>query len=152
MELILWRHAEAEFGEPDHDRALTAKGHKQASKMAEWLDRSLPNSCRILVSPTKRTVQTAEALERKFKIVPALAPNNGPENLLAAAHWPDSRESVLIVGHQPTLGHVASLLITGTQQDWAIRKSNVWWIVQRKRGEATDSIIRAIMTPDLVIK
>ena len=35
MELILWRHAEAEMGEPDEGRALTAKGHKQAWKMAE---------------------------------------------------------------------------------------------------------------------
>ena len=59
MELILWRHAEAEMGEPDEGRALTAKGHKQAWKMAEWLDHNLPNSCKILVSPATRTVQTA---------------------------------------------------------------------------------------------
>ena len=37
MDLILWRHAEAEAGEPDDGRALTSKGHKQAEKMAAWL-------------------------------------------------------------------------------------------------------------------
>lgn len=152
MELILWRHAEAELGAPDHARALTTKGHKQAVKMGEWLDRSLPNSCRILVSPTKRTVQTAEALGRKFKILPELAPDNGAERLLSAANWPDSREPVLVVGHQPTLGQVAALLISGTQQEWSIRKANVWWIVQRERGDISGNFIRVIMTPELVIK
>ena len=74
MDLILWRHAQAEVGEPDFGRVLTAQGRKQATKMATWLDRSLPSGCRILCSPTARTVQTAEALDRKFKIVPELGP------------------------------------------------------------------------------
>ena len=37
MELILWRHAEAEDGSPDAARKLTAKGEKQAQKLARWL-------------------------------------------------------------------------------------------------------------------
>jgi phosphohistidine phosphatase len=152
MDLILWRHAEAEMGDPDQTRALTVKGQKQAARMAEWLDRSLPNSCKIMVSPSKRTVQTAEALGRKFKIVPELAPDSGPEKLLAAAHWPDSREPVLIIGHQPALGQAASMLITGVQQEWTIRKANIWWITQRERGEVSGSFIKAVMTPDLVVK
>lgn len=152
MELILWRHAEADMSEPDATRALTAKGHKQAWKMAEWLDRNLPNSCKILVSPATRTIQTAEALGRKFKVVQDLAPDAAPEAVLAAAHWPDSREPVLIVGHQPTLGQVASLLISGTAQPWTIRKANVWWIMQRERDETTGNYLRAVMTPDLIAK
>jgi len=94
MELILWRHAEAELGEPDEGRALTGKGHKQAWKMADWLDRNLPETCRILVSPATRTLQTAEALGRKFKVHPDLAPDKTAAQLLAAANWPDSREPV----------------------------------------------------------
>ena len=86
MELILWRHAEAEMGEPDEGRALTAKGHKQARKMAEWLDHNLPNSCKILVSPATRTVQTAEALGRKFKIVDDLSPESSVEKVLSLIH------------------------------------------------------------------
>lgn len=117
MELILWRHAEAEVGEPDEGRALTGKGHKQAWKMADWLDRNLPNSCKILCSPATRTIQTAEALGRKFKIHPELAPNCTADQLLAAAHWPDSREPVLIIGHQPTLGQVAAILIAGEKKN-----------------------------------
>lgn len=152
MELILWRHAEAELGEPDEGRALTGKGHKQAWKMADWLDRNLPESCRILVSPATRTLQTAEALGRKFKIHSDLAPDKSPEQLLAAANWPDSREPVLIIGHQPTLGLVAAQLIGGLPQEWSIRKANVWWIAQRERGDITTNYLRAVMAPDLITK
>ncbi|MFL9878637.1 histidine phosphatase family protein [Herbaspirillum rhizosphaerae] len=152
MELILWRHAEAELGEPDEGRALTGKGHKQAWKMADWLDRNLPDSCRILVSPATRTLQTAEALGRKFKIHADLAPDKSPEDLLAAANWPDSREPVLIIGHQPTLGLVAAQLIGGIPQEWSIRKANVWWIAQRERGDITTNYLRAVMAPDLIVK
>jgi phosphohistidine phosphatase len=152
MELILWRHAEAEMGEPDEGRALTPKGHKQALKMAEWLDRNLPNTCRILSSPATRTVQTAEALGRKFKIVDELAPESTAEEILQAAHWPTSREPVLVIGHQPTLGQVAALLMTGEKQDWTIRKGNVWWLAQRQREDVLGTYLRAVVTPDLIAK
>jgi phosphohistidine phosphatase len=152
VELILWRHAEAEMGEPDLSRALTAKGHKQAMKMGAWLDRNLPHGCRILSSPSKRTVQTAEALGRKFKILPELGPDAEPRTLLAAANWPDSREPVLIIGHQPTLGQTAGLVLTGIEQDWSIRKATAWWIVQKERGDNATNYLKAIMPPELASK
>jgi phosphohistidine phosphatase len=152
MELILWRHAEAEAGEPDEGRILTGKGHKQAWKVADWLDRNLPGSCRILVSPAMRTVQTAEALGRKFKVHPDLAPEATAEQILAAAHWPDSRESVLIVGHQPALGHIAALLLGMGKQDLSLRKANVWWFAQHERNNVTGTYLRAVIAPDLVTK
>lgn len=152
MELILWRHAEAEMGEPDEGRSLTAKGQKQARKMGEWLDHSLPHSCKIFVSPAHRTVQTAEALGRKFKLMDELGPDSNVEKILAATQWPDSREPVLVVGHQPTLGQLAALLIDGEVKDWTIRKGNVWWIVRRKRDDIEDSYLRAVMTPELLTK
>ena len=152
MELILWRHAEAEPGDPDEARALTAKGHKQAWKMAEWLDRNLPNNCRILASPAVRTVQTVEALGRKFKTSRALAPDASTQDILQAVHWPDNREPVLVVGHQPTLGRVASLLIAGTEQDWTIRKGSICWIAKKANGEADAPYIKTILGADLVGK
>lgn len=152
MELILWRHAEAEPGEPDEGRALTAKGHKQAGKMAEWLDRNLPNTCRILVSPTRRTVQTAEALGRRFKVHAGLAPDATAASILRLANWPEGREPVLIVGHQPTLGQVAALVLTGQEHDWTIRKSTALWIGQKERGDISTNYLKAVMAPDLVVK
>ena len=87
MDLILWRHAEAHDlkpGQDDLERALTAKGERQAGRMAEWLNRMLPSSARVLVSPARRTQQTAAALERRFKTVDALRPDEGVEALLHA--------------------------------------------------------------------
>ena len=150
MELILWRHADAEPGEPDSERMLTAKGQKQARKMADWLDRHLPEHCRILVSPTMRTLQTADALGRSYHTSAALAPDTTPERILDAVHWPDSRKPVLIVGHQPSIGQLAALLVAGKQQDWTIRKGNVLWIAQRARDEMPAIYLKAVISPEMI--
>jgi phosphohistidine phosphatase len=150
MDLILWRHAEAEPGEPDLGRRLTAKGVKQAERVASWLDRRLPETCRILVSPADRAQQTALALKRKFKTVDELAPGASPAAVLAAANWPDSREAVMIVGHQPTLGEVAALIMCGTQAEWSMRKAAVWWLSNRDRAGTNAVLLRAVIGPDFV--
>ena len=52
MDLILWRHAEAEDaaeGQGDLDRVLTSRGEKQAARMAAWLDRQLADGVKILL-------------------------------------------------------------------------------------------------------
>jgi phosphohistidine phosphatase len=152
MDLILWRHAEAEPGEPDLQRALTPKGQKQARRMAEWLTTQLPESCKILVSPALRTLQTAEPLGRKFKVLSELGPGARPQELLRAANWPNAREPVLIVGHQPTLGQLAALLLSGRMQEWDIKKANAWWIVQRDPQDPDSIYLKAAMAPDLIVK
>lgn len=155
MDLILWRHAEAfdaEPGQSDLQRALTPKGQKQARRMAEWLTARLPEGCRILVSPALRTLQTVEPLKRKFKTVPELAPGAAAEDVLQAANWPNSREPVLVVGHQPTLGQVAALLMTGQALDWEMKKANAWWLVQRDPQDTDSIYLKAVMGPDMVAK
>ena len=69
MDLILWRHAEAEPGSPDSERALTAKGEKQAERMARWLRARLPDNAVVLASPARRTQKTVRALTDEFKTV-----------------------------------------------------------------------------------
>ena len=59
MELILWRHAEAEDGAPDAARQLTEKGLDQAKRMAGWLKSKLPENTQMIVSPTRRTQQSS---------------------------------------------------------------------------------------------
>ncbi|HEX8611472.1 MULTISPECIES: phosphohistidine phosphatase SixA [Massilia] len=155
MDLILWRHAEAhdaDAGQDDMERALTPKGQKQARRMADWLTSQLPDSTRILVSPALRTLQTVEPLKRKFKIVHELAPGADPEDVLMAANWPNGREPVLVVGHQPTLGQVAALLLSGHPQDWQIKKANAWWLVQREALDPYSLYLKGVMAPDLIVK
>ena len=150
MDLILWRHAEAEPGEPDMGRRLTGKGAKQAERMSAWLDAHLPDTCRILVSPADRAQQTAQALNRKFKTVAELAPGASVAAVLAAANWPESREPVLIVGHQPTLGNVAAFLLSGEGADWAVKKGAVWWLSNRVRDGESGVVLRVVLGPDFV--
>jgi phosphohistidine phosphatase len=150
MDLILWRHAEAfelREGSDDLERALTPKGERQAQRMATWLNRQLPSTTRVLVSPARRAQQTAAALDRKFKAVPALAPDTTVEALLHAVRWPDAREPVLVVGHQPTLGQAAALALTGRAEDWSVQKGAIWWLESRGRDEA---VVRAVVAPDLI--
>ena len=150
MDLILWRHAEAEPGEPDLGRRLTSKGLKQAERMAQWLDSHLPDTCRVLVSPADRAQQTAVAQQRKFKTVPELAPGASVAAVLAAANWPDSREPVLIVGHQPTLGAVASFLLSGEEAYWSVRKGAVWWLSNRAKEGVAAVVLKVVVAPDFI--
>lgn len=150
MDLILWRHAEAEPGEPDLGRRLTSKGLKQAQRMGAWLERHLPDSTRVLVSPADRAQQTALALKRKFKTVDELAPGAPVAAVIAAANWPDSREPVLVVGHQPTLGAVASFLVSGDEACWSVKKGAVWWLSNRDRAGPSAVVLRVVIGPDFV--
>jgi len=157
MDLILWRHAEArdaKSGEDDLARPLTPRGEKQAEKTAAWLNRYLPDSARVLVSPSVRTRKTADALGRKMRVVDALAPGAGAHQLLDAARWPDSREPVLLVGHQPALGQLAALLMAGGAAldgpGWAIRKGAVWWLRHRVRGDRAEVVLVTVRTPEML--
>ena len=153
MDLILWRHAEAhelKEGQDDLQRALTAKGERQAERMAAWLNRLLPSSTRVLASPARRTQQTVAALERKFKTVEGLVPEAGVEALLHACRWPDAREPVLVVGHQPTLGLAAAYLMTRDPHAWVLRKGAVLWLRGRERDADLQVVLHAAMSPELL--
>jgi phosphohistidine phosphatase len=147
MELILWRHAEAEDGDDtilDHERRLTARGNKQAKQVARWLHKHLPQKPRILV-----TQQTANALELAYEIEPGLGIGASASEVLTAAGWPDHRGAVLIVGHQPTLGRVAAKLLAGEEADWSIRKGAIWWFSSRERDGERQTLLRAVLTADI---
>jgi phosphohistidine phosphatase len=131
MQLILWRHAEAEDIAPDHsdaNRHLTERGRKQAQKMGAWLEQHLPADTHILVSPAVRTRQTAEALGRKFEIEPRLFTDTDVAQHLDASGWNNSNDTVLLVGHQPTLGQVAAQLMCGQPLPWSVKKGAIWWL------------------------
>lgn len=150
MNLILWRHAEAEIqreGQDDLDRELTSKGRRQARRMAEWLEAHLPATTRVIVSPAARTQQTVASLERRFTTVEALAPERSVDDLLLAAGWPDGRDTVLVVGHQPTLGMAAARLLSGSDQAWSVKKGAVWWLERREREGRVEVTLQAVQGP-----
>jgi phosphohistidine phosphatase len=150
MDLILWRHAEAEDanGKEDAARELTKRGRKQAERMARWLRPLVDERWRILVSPAKRTLQTVKPLEREFEESQAVGLDATPSSILEAAGWPDAQGPVLVVGHQPTLGQVAARLIGGTDGDTSIRKGAIWWFTSRKRDGRYETVLKGVRDPD----
>ncbi len=109
MDLILWRHAEAEDGVADLSRELTEKGRRQADKMAVFLRQKLPADTRVLVSPAVRTQQTVAAFKAEFTTVPTIAPGASVHAVLQAVRWPNAGGTVLVVGHQPGRGRCTAV-------------------------------------------
>lgn len=160
MDLILWRHAQAQFhpdpesGVPgdadDLARRLTTRGEKQAARMGAWLDRQLPSGALVLSSPAVRAEQTAVALGRKFKINRLLAPEVEPQLLLEAAQWPSGKQPVVLVGHQPALGRVVAGLLGLTEAECAIKKGALWWLRHRERDGVVQTVVVTVQTPELL--
>lgn len=150
MDLILWRHAEAVDGILDAGRELTAKGVKQAEKVAAFLHQYLPDDTRILVSPATRTQQTVAALTEHFTLAPTIAPGASAQALLQSARWPDAGGTVLVVGHQPTLGEVAAQLLGCNDGSLSIKKGALWWFNRREREGQAQTTLRLVITPDFL--
>jgi phosphohistidine phosphatase len=162
MDLILWRHAEAEdwpesgaqggsdLQRSDLERSLTARGEKQAFRMSGWLDRQLPAGVRIVVSPARRCEQTALVLGRKYKIRPELAPGATPAQLLELVQWPLSKSPILVIGHQPTLGQTIAQLLGLQALDCPVRKGALWWLRSRDRDGHSQTVVVTVQSPEVL--
>jgi len=150
MELLLWRHAEAEDGDDDMKRALTARGHKQAEAMAAWIRTNAPKDLRIIASPAVRTQQTAAALGVAYETNRKIGPEACVSELIAASGWPTDSGNILLIGHQPSLGRLASLLLSGVEAEWTIKKGALWWLSNRVRRGETQTVLRAVLPADLL--
>lgn len=155
MDLILWRHAEAEDLSPgaehsfqdDMGRPLTARGEKQALRMAAWLDRQLPEDAKIFVSPARRCAQTALALGRKYKVSPDLAPDATPMQLLELVQWPTAQTPILVIGHQPILGQTISTLLGLQDSECSVKKGSLWWLRSREREGQIQAVVVTVQSP-----
>lgn len=150
MELLLWRHAEAEDGDDDMKRRLTARGEKQARTMANWILGHQPKDLRIIASPSVRTQQTVEALKLPFETNRKIGPEACVSELIAASGWPAAQGSVLIVGHQPSLGRMVSLLLAGHESEWSVKKGALWWLSNRVRRGETQTVLRAMIPVEML--
>ncbi|MBR4738112.1 MAG: histidine phosphatase family protein [Rhodocyclaceae bacterium] len=150
MDLLLWRHAEALDGEPDHKRPLSARGKRQAKRVARWLREHQPRNLRVLTSPAVRTTTTAAAFSKHHTVLLELGLGYSAQEALAAIGWPDVHDPVLLVGHQPQLGELAALLLTGKPYPLTIRKGALWWFSRRERDGQTQLFLRTVVTPEML--
>ena len=152
MDLILWRHAEAEEleeGLSDVDRALTFKGRRQATKIALWLREHLPETPQILVSPARRAQQTATHLGLPYLTEPKLGMGQSPLEALEATGWPKKEGICLLIGHQPMLGQIIGELLASQYQDWPVKKGSIWWFASRTDDQQKIAL-RTVINPKLV--
>jgi phosphohistidine phosphatase len=153
MDLILWRHAEAvdwQEGCDDLDRVLTVRGYKQAIRMAEWLDRQLPESTRIFSSPARRCEDTVCRLDRKYKLHNDLLPESNADTILTTLQWPTAKGTVLIVGHQPMLGQIIAQALGMKSTECPVRKGSAWWLRSREREEQRQTVLVAVQSVDML--
>ncbi|WP_242447310.1 SixA phosphatase family protein [Nitrosomonas supralitoralis] len=150
MDLILWRHAEAHDGFPDAARNLTEKGLNDAKRMSDWLRSRLPGNTKVIVSPTQRTQQTAMALRSDFITETKIGPGANVRDILAVADWPNVQGAIVIVGHQPTLGNVASYLIPDIPAGLSMKKGSVWWIRYQKNENRFEPVLYSVIYPEMI--
>lgn len=152
MDLILWRHADAEEENLQGDlaRPLTARGQRQAKRVGVWLEHMMPLNAKVLVSPALRTRQTAQSLNRRYQICKKIAPDRSADDLLKEVDWPNNKRLVLVVGHQPTLGLVAARLLGDAAKPLSIRKGAVWWLKYRTREEGSQVVLYCVQNHETV--
>jgi phosphohistidine phosphatase len=154
MDLILWRHGDEANHEDDMRSPLSVRGERQARNVARWLKRHGPKHLRILVSPALRARQTAETLSMPFEVAASLGPQARAADLLALAGWPDGggkrNGAVVLLAHQPALGQLAALLLSGSEAPWTIKKGTLWWFTKRVRAGETQTILRAVIGAETI--
>lgn len=152
MELVLWRHADAEVGPADLKRELTDKGRRQASRMAKWLRPRLEGDWEILASPAARARQTADALDLDYDVRLTLGPLETEDALVREVGWPAGERNVIVVGHQPTLGRVAARFLSGHRGDLTMKKGSIWWFSSKLDDEVGqgETLLRAVIAPDFL--
>ena len=164
MRLYIVRHAIAvPRGTPeveDDDRALTEEGiakMKQAAAGLNVLD-YVPEL--ILSSPLLRARQTAEILLKAFgksvelKISPALAPSGARQELYHDISLAEKKlKSLMLVGHQPSLGEIAGEIVFGSPEHFVdLKKGGACAIeLEGVRGTLKGSLV-ALLTPSILRK
>jgi phosphohistidine phosphatase len=112
MRMYVVRHAEADPGDPDELRALSAIGREQAAEVADRLSREQPPLDAVVSSPLLRARETAAAIAEASGLRPVaderLAPGASAADFRAAAAGRGER--VAVVGHQPDCGEVVEEL------------------------------------------
>lgn len=159
MILLLLRHAHAferdiERWPDDTLRPLTPRGRSAEQRVGRLLRDLGLRPTLILSSPWKRAWQTAEIVAREAapkvapRACPALAMTPGSGALVRAIGAQDRKAVVVLVGHEPWMSELASLLLSGRRETVQVDfpKSGVLGLEMR-RLEAGSAVLRFFLRP-----
>jgi phosphohistidine phosphatase len=130
MRLLLIRHADAGERDPalwpdDTQRPITEKGRRRHRRVAKRLKRRGLTPTLLLASPWMRAWQSAQLVAEHgggpgVVAAPALAESPRLAAIAAAVGRPAPDAVVALVGHEPWLGELASILLTGDSHRLAV--------------------------------
>ena len=159
MDCVLLRHGIAverdEWEGPDAERPLTKRGSKRVAQVAaglKWLD---VQPTHVLSSPLLRAIETAKIVHRSLRarsavqIVDELLPDAPPDQLLAILQDLPPKSCVLCIGHEPQLGMVASVLLSGrVSGSFPLKKAGACLIELSIPAKPGRGVLRWWLTPD----
>lgn len=156
MRLFLVRHAHATSDEEHPLRPLNDRGRRVAAAMALWLRPAIPEGlAAILHSPLERSRETAVILADAWGMRERLHETRGllPEDepLAACQLLAHRSEPMLIVGHEPHLGRLVSLLLTGNQElPLLLLKKGSVCCLRRPGGPTGPWVLEWMIKPKLI--
>lgn len=154
MDIILMRHGRSaprgSHEGPDDERPLTRDGSRRVKQALPGLRQAVPHIDRVVTSPLLRARQTAELVAEgcsvPMKELATLAPGGDP---LAITHWlaRQSDEVLVLVGHEPDLGHLASWYLTGSTVSFLpMKKGAICMIHFDGKPAAAQGELRLLLT------
>ncbi|MBI3884613.1 MAG: phosphohistidine phosphatase SixA [Opitutae bacterium] len=153
MHLYLVRHAHALGGEDDAVRPLSGKGIAQIREIGATLRKAdAVEAEEVWHSPLLRAQDTAERLAGVLRlsaepfVVAALRPEDDPK--VMAKRLNGTRHPVMLVGHEPHLSALASLLVTGKEEpvSFVFKKCAVMRLDRKESGW----VVRWLISPEVV--
>ncbi len=162
MNLYLIRHAIAEEESPsveDRQRALTEKGAKKMRNIAKGLKTLGIEFDYIISSPYVRAQQTAEILgdvlklRKKIVISESISPMGDPNQLLAEINENYTVNSLAIVGHEPYLSNLISLLTAGGAPiEMTFKKGGVCYLTTDDFHHTRKATLQWLLTPGVLVE
>ena len=160
MNLYILRHGIAvESGTPgyerDADRPLTPEGERKLGQIAEAMQQLELSFDVILSSPYLRARQTAEIVaealnaRKKLELSDALTPGGSTRKLVEYLNRLDPvPENVLLVGHEPYLSGLVSLLAAGSESTFvALKKGGLCRIAIESLKHGRCGFLMWLLTP-----
>ncbi len=116
--LILLRHGKSDWSgdEPDLDRPLAKRGRHQAPEAGGWLAANIGSIDLAIVSPAVRAWSTWDLVSGALEVLPRTRIDDrvyaaSPRELLTVVReLPDDLLTVVLVGHNPGIEDLVSLL------------------------------------------
>lgn len=162
MDLYIVRHGKAgkRVADPsaDSERTLTKGGKKEVRAVAKWLSATAPRPDWVATSPLPRARETAEIVAEKWGIADGveeweeLSPGHDPSAVLARVSRMPAGSTGAIVGHEPQLSGLLSLIVSG---NWTLRvvlgKGGVARVAGIEPDSGSSGTLEWLVSPSLLM-